>query len=303
MYPALSSFVDMLPYSHILVSTDFSSQALEAVRTAARFAAALDARITLVHVIEPPPAPVLRSVEAFERELARERADEVTRRLEAIRHTELRDLRVALRTEAYMNAALAICEIAEAERADLCVLGTHGRTGVSRALLGSVAERVVRHAHCDVLAARAVAEGDGARPIVAATDFSSGSEVAIERARSLGRRLGLPLELLHVHDETVPVPAEEGRGFVSTAVMKERLERHLAATRDAYFGDDTEVGCSVIASRSAADAIARFAADYRAWLVVVGTHGRTGATRFLIGSVAERSVRLAPCSVLVARPR
>lgn len=90
----------------------------------------------------------------------------------------------------------------------------------------------------------------------------------------------------------MPVVAEDGRTVVPSASMRERLERHLAGASDAYFGNDHDVGTTVITNRNVPEAIVRFAADYRAWLVVVGTHGRTGAARFFIGSVAERTVRL-----------
>ena len=244
---------------------------------------------------------VPHAIAAFESELAAARAEEVARGLEHIAQRELGGLSCELRSVTHPSPAVALCEQASEWKADLCVVGTHGRGGLSRLLLGSVAERVVRHAPCDVLVARPGAALDGC--VLAPIDFSTGSETAVERARSLARKLDLPLELLHVHDESVPVVAEDGRSFVSSAAMKERLERHLAGVSEAYFGSDHDVGTTVITSRKVPDAIVRFAADYHASLVVVGTHGRTGAARFFIGGVAERTVRLAPCSVLVVRAR
>jgi nucleotide-binding universal stress UspA family protein len=167
---------------------------------------------------------------------------------------------------------------------------------------GKVADRVVRHARVPVLVARASLHG----PIIGATDFSDPSLPALETAAAEARRRGAPLHLLHVVD----VGAHELTGVVemgfpgTPSTGLDLLSNLLAAARrdlQASF-DRFDVGGQVhaVAGR-AADAIIAHAKAYRAQLVVVGTHGRTGLARLTLGSTAEQVLEDASCSVLVVR--
>ena len=139
----------------ILVAVDFSEESRSALELAAMLAARFDASLTLVHVVEPvfgPPDVALISMTGA---LSRERMMEQAT-------VELRELRarmpVACRVvETTVRSGIAFFEITEAAKAlgaDLIVIGTHGYTGIKRALLGSTAEKVVRHAPCPVLVVR-----------------------------------------------------------------------------------------------------------------------------------------------------
>lgn len=136
-----------LPPKHIVVGADFSDVADSALDYAIALARPLDAHITLVHVLEvpvwgfPDAVPVeLRELEAIAQQalddLAKKRADPSV------------SIRTWLRSG---EAWTALVEVAKAEHADLIVVGSHGRRGVGRFLLGSVAERVLRTAECPVL--------------------------------------------------------------------------------------------------------------------------------------------------------
>jgi nucleotide-binding universal stress UspA family protein len=289
----------MQPYQHLLVATDFSAPALAGVRLAARLAPPLDARVTLAHVREAAPYPAgvtARALDSVARGRDRDPALELLALLDELRRAELADCRAELDVSSHRDVALGICELARSKRADVCVVGSHGRTGLAHLLLGSVAERVMRQADCDALVARpAPAPGDR-RVIIATTDFSHGAESALERARLLARGLGVGLELLHVHDD-----GDEPRD--SSGAVKGQLEQRLSQLRHAHFDSGEDVGSSVVVASDIAEAIARFAADYAAEMVVVGSHGRTGGPRLFTGSVAARAARLAPCPVLVVRPR
>jgi nucleotide-binding universal stress UspA family protein len=141
----------MTEWKKICCAVDFEVQSRVALMQAADLATRLDAELTLVHVVAPPLAAAsdvlvssrgLASVEAEEAEatLARWRADAERR---AGRPVSARVLRGDIAAE--------IVRHAREERCDLLVLGTHGRTGMSRLVLGSVAERVARRAPCPVL--------------------------------------------------------------------------------------------------------------------------------------------------------
>jgi universal stress protein A len=125
--------------------------------------------------------------------------------------------------------------------------------------------------------------GHGARPpvreILLATDFSEASESAVQTARDYGRLFGARVHLLHV------APSEE-----------HSLAPLLAGLADTFVPVPTVV-CSVRGGVPAR-AIVKYARDNEIDLVVMGTHGRTGMSRALLGSVAERVVRTAPCPVL-----
>lgn len=120
-----------------------------------------------------------------------------------------------------------------------------------------------------------------AREILLATDFSEPSRAAARVAVEYARRFGARLHLLHVVSPTTdPAP-------------RPTLE-HLAEE----LGREVPVVTAVVSGLPVAEEIVRYARTHRIDLIVVGTHGRTGPSRLLLGSVAERVVRTAPCPVL-----
>jgi universal stress protein A len=143
------------------------------------------------------------------------------------------------------------------------------------------------------------------RRILCATDFSDTAEAAWEMACELARVHQAELTLVHVFVELpaytlpeVPGPAvvqiwEDQRRWVDQA-----LEERVAAARARGL---TARGRLV--TGAAAAAIAESATEEQSELLVIGTHGRTGINRLLIGSIAERVIRIAPCPVLTVKPR
>jgi nucleotide-binding universal stress UspA family protein len=137
----------------ILVPTDFSDGSLAAMRYAMGLSELLGARVVFLHVVEPP---------AYGVELTGTYpgiAPDVTKKLAAMMHDWVEQVMVrGARVEWHLEMGSAFAEILAAiERygADLIVMGTHGRTGLSHLLLGSVAARVVQHASCPVLTVKA----------------------------------------------------------------------------------------------------------------------------------------------------
>lgn len=142
-------------FSRILVPTDFSAGSEAAWRAAQRLAGALGAELVLVHVFVETPlffegpfaGERVREVYASARAWVQEQLDKWTADARATGRT----VRAALRTGVPYQEIVAA---ARDERADLIVLGTHGRGGLDRALLGSVADRVIRTAPCPVMTVR-----------------------------------------------------------------------------------------------------------------------------------------------------
>lgn len=136
-------------------------------------------------------------------------------------------------------------------------------------------------------------------------DFSDASRAAMEVAADLARRNGADLVLLHAY----PIPGytfPDGSVVASPKMMQDladQAERHLEEWRARAAG---LVGAPRVTTQKAigepAAEIVAFARSAKVDLVVVGTHGRTGLEHALMGSVAERVVRRAPCPVLTVRP-
>lgn len=137
--------------------------------------------------------------------------------------------------------------------------------------------------------------------ILHASDFSKASQPAFRLARQMARTLKAELIVFNAADTVMPMV---GEGYVSPAVVRDVWE---AGRRTAQRGVDRLVQAAradrirvrgAVGEGPAAAAIVAAAKRHRAQLIVVGTHGRSGVRRLLIGSVAERVVRTAPCPVL-----
>jgi len=202
------------------------------------------------------------------------------------------------------NPAPTIAEYAERYDQDLVVMPTHGREGVSRYLIGSVAEKVVRLSEVPVLTARMQPDETLVFPyerILVPTDGSTGAEHAAEHTLSLAAALDATVHVLSVVDDSAlgPDVRSSVSGERGEQVATEAVEAVLESA-EAHGVTDTvrhvEHGAPVEAILDCIEAN-----DVHA--VGMGTTGRRGTDRILLGSVAEKTVRSAPVPVLtVARP-
>jgi len=141
--------------------------------------------------------------------------------------------------------------------------------------------------------------------ILVPTDFSPTADAALEYAWVLAERFGASLQLLHVLDDPFVADGMAAEAYISeapalrTAMLDDARDRlrHRATLRGAA---GTPIETEVLFGHGART-IAEYAADRNADLIVMGTHGRTGFAHLLLGSVAERLVRTAPCPVLTVR--
>jgi nucleotide-binding universal stress UspA family protein len=169
-------------------------------------------------------------------------------------------------------------------------------------VLGGIAERVTRHAHCPVFLVRPSRKRTG--KVLAATDFSNPSFPAIEAGVTESRRLKTGLTIVHSID-ILPIimPAVEGVAYPALPPgtndhIREASQRELDNCVRRYHAKN-----GILYEGEAAEGILQTAADLPARLIVVGTHGRTGLSRLALGSVAEAVLRSSPCSVLVVRTK
>lgn len=138
------------------------------------------------------------------------------------------------------------------------------------------------------------------RTIVCATDFGEASERAARQAVELARALGARLELVHVWE--IPVIAALDGAMMLGPAQTARVTSELQAQLDAAVARCRESGIEVrgrLLEGMADREVVRLASEIGAELIVVGTHGRRGLTRMLLGSIADRIVRTSPVPVLV----
>jgi len=285
----------------ILVATDLSDAAAEAVRQAHAHALWTNGRLAVCHVVPQLAAasvlfPQDHGPQALSTLDLRERLTQmVGDNVVALTGLRPEDFDV------FIDEGTVYAEIvrrAEAWGSDLIVVGSRGSTAFTRLLLGNVAEKVVRYAACPVLVARP-SHDKGC--VVAATDLSDPSLPAVEAAARAARLRGASLKVLHVVEISdvgsmfgMPITVARPAGFAETqAALRKQLEDAMVR-----YG---ATGEAILADGPPAATIVRLSEELSAGLVVVGTHGRTGVPRMLIGSVAETVVRSAACSVQVVR--
>ncbi|RJR40733.1 MAG: universal stress protein [Deltaproteobacteria bacterium] len=188
-----------------------------------------------------------------------------------------------------------IVDRADAESKELIVLGAKGHSFIERALLGSVTRRVIGYTQRDVLVAPLKAQLGWER-ILLATDASKPGEAAAARALDLALAYGSELKVVSVMD----FPAQLYGEAPVTSDWREMLQdyvaeivsgaesRNIAATGRVLMGTPYLV-------------ISEEAQKEKCSLIIMGSHGRTGLTRLLMGSVTERVIGHAPCPVLVIK--
>ncbi|GEM_PF-438411 len=283
----------------ILVPVDFSETSRLAVQRALGLASARGARIALLHACSMPPIGL---EPGFSESLSRELARTEEKRLADFAN-EVDDGVVDVSTSfRQTDPARAIHEAARDPDVSMIVMGSHGRRGFDRWLLGSVAARTVEGAPKPVLIVRGDEETCAApfRSILFATDFSDRAQRVEPLVADWARRFGAEVEVVHVIRETSVLLAPyavvgssdfEGEMFEAAECRMAEVLRRL--------GEHGVYAKSKIVYGLPAEEILRRAESTNVDLVAVGTRGYSGMQRFLLGSVAQRVLAQAPCSVIV----
>jgi len=196
------------------------------------------------------------------------------------------------------NAANCILAFAQKQNMDLIVMGTHGRRGFDRLVLGSTTDRVMRKAACPALVVskdshRALCTGPDGRHclnrIIYCTDFSNNSEQARGYAISLAAEYNAELVVLHVAEQ----PRDLGKAEV---LIGERL-REIATWCAEGEGKKLNMK-SAVKTGKAYEEIVRYAGDSQASLIILTARGGDVVDRAVFGSTAYRVIQLGPCPVL-----
>ena len=283
----------------ILVATDFSEPAGRAFEAALALAVRTQAELHLIHALEvalplfEPYAVVLPADWVGEaRRLAQQKLEQA--------HATVRARGLSGTTHlGDVPAAHSIADRARSLGADLVVVGTHGHTGIKHVLLGSVAERTVEYAPCSVWTVKG-AGAESPRTIVVGQDLSEAGAEALPTAAEWARGSGAKLHLVHALQIPMPLiaPYEVAipEGIIEGARREAQQQLEQAAKSVTGVSVTTELA-STPAHAALVDAATRLSAE----LIVTGSRGLTGLKHALLGSVAERTLRYAPCSVLTVR--
>ena len=301
----------------ILVPTDFSECSRRALSEAIALAKKFGAELHLMHCFEmfvPRSFTPHKGVNyaLFEKEIRSFR-----------KHTEDQMsacCRDAAASGASVREHLAVdrpsveaVELARKIGADLIVMGTRGRSGLTHVLLGSVAERTVRLAPCPVMtvgpAARGISSGaDGKiavkeiHRILVPVDFSEHAQRALDEAIEFAVAFGAEVDLLHSYpinpQEIAPYGIATPQDFERSLQIAAR--QRLSAWRDQVSAAGRN-GQDHLAADLPSEAILETAKKREVDLIVMGTRGLTGLTHVLLGSVAERTIRTAPCPVITVK--
>lgn len=297
----------MARFRQILCPIDFSDFSRHALNHARAIAGQHASTLTLLHVCPLTAVPYALGLPVVPASVPT--PVDLRALVESMRHFAGTEAGTSVATQFEIgegDAASEILDRAAAMPSDLIVMGTHGRSGFERLVLGSVTEKVIRKATCPVLTVprpmEDVAPADFTR-ILCAIDFSDTSLRALEYALSLMQDTGAHLTLVHVV-EVSPAPVVEGDleeralgAYVSAAAhaRAERLQRMIPENLTPHRCVET-----VVAIGSAHREILRIAAERASNVIVLGAHG-FGVTHLLFGSAAHHIVRQAHCPVLTVR--
>ncbi len=294
----------------ILCPVDFSEATRFALTPALSMATEFGAELVLLHVLDypyPHVGPVVQGFDIEDYYVAMEQ--KAVEQLESLVDEEAREYASARPLVRRGSAFREIVRLAEEEKPDLIVLPTHARTGLDHVLWGSVAEKIVRLAPCPVMTVSPRQEEPrpfGGERVLLATDFSKGSETALQSAVSFARHYDA--ELLMAHVVTVwdydpanpdwrfpPLPSEH------LSAIEARGREQLGEAGEDLIADDLNVRTILVRGFDPGMEIVRTADEEAADLIVMSTHGRTGVSHLVIGSTAEKVTRYATCPVLTVK--
>ncbi len=281
----------------IVVGTDFSSAAAQALAQAELIAGQHEAELILVHAsglddrgvallemagrVDEPWKAYLDGRLTHSREQLGQLVEEVSARGRRVQPRFVEG-----------HADRAVVDVAQEVGADLIVVGTRGHTGMQRWLLGSVAERVARQAAAHVLVTRQPPTPFA--HVLVGTDFSPASALALDAARALVAGDGR-IDLLHGYHEPLSV-RDEAPAWLDASLREGASSAAESLLRDR---SDDRVHLEVMSGAPAPTLRRRL--DEGAYdAVFLGSHGKRGLRRMLLGSVTEHTLRGAPCSVFVA---
>lgn len=295
----------MIRFERILCPTDFSKFSFRAADYAVSLARHYDGEVHFLHVIpaslmHPDQYPYMAQPVRVDPEL-RQRALDRLDAFVALSRAEGVRTRFSVSEGAPMTAILGT---AESDRSSLVCLGTHGREGFERLVLGSVTEKVLRRAKCPVLTVSEPGEEQTAKPtefknILCAVDFATPSLKAVEYSLSLAQEAGGRITLFNAVEWFSEEPGWETT--VGIPDYREQMEEQVRKRLEEIVPREVLDWCEVeviVRSGKAYREILALAEEKETDVVVMGVRGRNPLDIMLFGSTTEHVVRQSRCPVL-----
>lgn len=292
-------------FKRILACYDLSPCSQEALEWALKLGEQFHSSLKVAHAFPlngSSSTPALLESSNQLAEYIREQIDQDLRRLSTLEAPSLRELEIEILQG---RTIPAILQEIQQNTPDLVILGTHGRTGFERVILGSVAEKIVRHSPAPVWIARNRAHWPLQR-ILIPIDFSEFGEETLQLAQALTQKTSTAVDLVHVISlaEVVHYPSSiTDRAFSMDPKFFENLEKRARENLQKMIDSSSLSLNPHVLTGSPGAEICRLAQELKADLVLIPTHGRSGIRHLLIGSVAEQVIRYASCSVFSFSPR
>ncbi len=298
-------------FQRIICPTDFSHFSAQALRHAAALARQFGSRLKVVHVI-PQLFPGGESLYAgapwlTTPEIRQRVGEEMKAFLEPLRVARINHEIEIREGDPWREIVAAADEMA----ADLAVLGTHGRGGLDRLFLGSVAEKLVRRLPCPVLSVSHEEGRTWAAPglitrVVCATDFSPISIEAFRRAVGLARKFKAELTLLHVVENLPDFGDPTYVPILNIGPLRDDLDQGATTRLKALIAEAGDLAAKIepkVAFGRAYQEVLRCAVEERADMLVIGAQGHGIFEHMFFGSNAQHVIRGATCPVLTVRPQ
>lgn len=289
----------------LLVATDFSKAAENAVARACELARSHDAQLVIAHSITiapvaaggPPLATLPADFEARVRQASLDALEAATDKAREAGVDAVSEMTVG-------PPAHSLVGLAEGRGVDLIVIGTRGQTGFAHLMLGSTAEHLIQHARCPVISVHPsdAAPLDTVSRVLLPTDFSQDADDAGDALADLlsHRASEVAITLLHVYQ--LPAGVSQLLGYVPVATdldasARSAIDRAMAPQVEALRARGFEVD-TVAAGGYAPEVVTAMASTHDIDLIAMGTRGLSGLQGALRGSTARRVVQHAPCPVL-----
>lgn len=301
----------MLKIKKILFPTDFSKCAGYALNQVLLYARSYKAELHILHtIVFQKDDPFIAAALNTDAERTREKftligTDKINHMIEAFPTSGIKIKKITLLGTA---VAPSIVVYSKENEIDLIIMGTHGRRGLSHLLLGSVAEEVIRTSKLPVLTIRQIEENKQAKQIkniLVPIDFSIHSQRALVYAKEIASFYKARLQLLHIielnfHPSPAFYMANRQSLFDLAPDVWDDSKKELSRLVRSSHGPNVEADLFIVEGYAQRDILA-FAESHHSDMVVLSSHGLTGLDRFMLGSVAEKVIRRAPCPVFIVK--
>ncbi len=298
--------MSQFPNKCILTATDFSEYSKVALDICLGVSRCMKTKLYVLHTIEKFPHDYRHLLSrAAHADMKQKLEEKAMRRIKAMIPVELLECGDVIPIVKFGKPFLEIIQVAKEKKVDLLAIGTHGRAGMDRIILGSVAERIVRKARCPVMVVRG-RKYVGFKRIIVPIDLSDCSRIALEYAVATARAHSSKLTILHVYEGSYVEPyikaansEEEADGIIKEIelVNETKYDEFLKTV------DLSGVEYEKLLKKGIPETdIVETAMEQQANLIVMGTHGRSGIKHILIGSTAEEVVRTVHCDIIIVKP-